>query len=240
MGVIVPTILTTSLEDIKAKLALVEGRVESVQIDVVDGQYAGPPTWPYVTGVDGLSIYERSGASLSDLGNFRFELDLMVSNPEDTVGTWIRLGAERVLIHLESTKNVGAILDTLEREYGYTPGFAPGLLSVGLAIQIDTDLAALAPYAKRIEYVQFMGIATIGKQGQPFDPRVLEKMKAFRQLYPELLMQVDGAVSLETAPALLAAGANRLVIGSALWKSGDVPGTLTKLEELVETYGRYA
>lgn len=239
MGVIVPTILTASLDDIRAKLAKVKGLVESVQIDVVDGVFAGPPTWPYSQGEHALETFRASGETLADWGSFRFEIDLMVANPLEEAGAWLELGAQRVLIHFESVVDVAPVLAALEQRYGHEKGF-PGLFEVGLATQIDTDLARLEEQLVHVDYVQFMGIATIGKQGQPFDPRVVEKIKLFRKAHPDVLIQVDGGVSLESAPALLSAGVDRLVIGSALWKSGDVPGTLEKLEELAESYGRYA
>ena len=77
-----------------------------------------------------------------------------------------------------------------------------------------------------------MGIEHIGAQGEPFDERVLSQIKSLRVLYPELIISVDGSVNEETAPLLVQAGANRLVVGSALMKSFDMRETMRELESI--------
>jgi ribulose-phosphate 3-epimerase len=61
-----------------------------------------------------------------------------------------------------------------------------------------------------------MGIAKIGYQGQPFDPGSLENVRVVRAAFPDLPIAFDGAVSEATAPEIFAAGAGRLVVGSAI------------------------
>jgi len=134
---------------------------------------------------------------------------------------------------------VGELIDQLEQTYGRDKEFSSELLSLGLSIQLDTDLSVLAPHIARIDYVQFMGIATIGRQGALFDSRVVAKIREFKKIYPTVPVQVDGGVSLTTAPELLAAGAERLVVGSALWHASDIEETLHAFEELANEYGRY-
>jgi len=233
MGVIVPAILPTSREDLEGKLALLNGLVDSVQVDIVDGKFAGPATWPYVNGNGELAERLEDGEVLPYLGSIRYEIDLMVEDVEEVTGLWIAAGAQRLVIHAESTEHLPEIINELEVRYGHSKDFAPGLLSLGLSINNDSDLSQLEPHVDKADYVQFMGIASIGKQGQPFDPRVLEKVRAFRNKYPNLTIQVDGAVSLETAPLLLDAGVDRLVIGSDLWRARDLKEQLKRYLDLV-------
>ena len=77
-----------------------------------------------------------------------------------------------------------------------------------------------------------MGIAKIGFQGEPFDERVLEKIKDFRDEYVDVTISVDGGVSLESAPRLVEAGVNRFVVGSALWQSNDFEEKINKFKQL--------
>ncbi len=237
MGVIIPAVLVPSRKDLDETLARLEGLVDAVQVDIVDGRFAGPPTWPYSEPVE-LGLLEGK-SQFPRLGTFKFEVDLMVERPEDAVSAWIDAGVERILVHIESVRSMESVIATLTR-YGHEKGFAPDLLSLGVAINVDTDSAVLEPYIDNIDYVQFMGIKTIGKQGQPFDDRVIRKIEAFRQKHPGMPVQVDGAVSFETAPALLSAGVDRLCIGSALLKAPDLQATLHRFQELAEEYGRYA
>lgn len=234
MSAIVPAILPKSREELTDKLARLDGLVDTVQVDIVDGRFASPPSWPY-------SESERTPLpgeeALPYLGHFDFELDLMVEEPSRVAGDWIDNGITRLTVHAESASDLPALLDRLAVRYGHAKGFAPGLLSIGLAVGTSTPLSLIEPYLDRADYVQFMGIAIVGKQAQPFDRRVLEKVKSFRKKHSDIPVQVDGAVNLDTAPALLDAGVTRLVIGSALWRAPNLEAELAKFRALGEEYG---
>lgn len=236
MGVILPAILVTTRAEIEAQLALVKGLVDTVQVDIVDGRMQGAPTWPYAEG--GLSSLPE-GFDIHDMGDVHFEMDLMVKDEGEAMRAFLRAGAGKLIIHAESTDNMSSLLDELENTYGRDKELSQDLLSVAIAIHANTPPERYEPYLARVDYVQFMGIAKEGVQGQPFDERVLTKVQDFKKAHPEIIVQIDGGVSLETAPKLLNAGANRLVVGSALWKSGDIPGTLHAFELLIEQYGQY-
>jgi ribulose-phosphate 3-epimerase len=239
MSAIVPAILPTSLEDLSDKLAKLSGHTDRVQIDIVDGHFAAPATWPYTADGHAFNTEVAAGGLLPNVGEFQFEIDVMVRDPEIVSGIWIDAGASTLTLHVESTRYLAKAVNDLRTIYGHDKGFAPNLLSVGLALNIDTDTNILEPYIDQIDYVQFMGIARIGHQGEPFDPRVLRKIKAFRTKHPEMLIQVDGGVSLNTAPELLSVGVSRLVVGSDLWKAPDLDAELLKFKELLEQYGLY-
>ena len=77
-----------------------------------------------------------------------------------------------------------------------------------------------------------MGIEKIGFQGEPFDERVLDQIKALRKQFPEVTISVDGAVDFDTAPELIEAGANRLVAGSAIFNGPDISGAINEFQNL--------
>jgi ribulose-phosphate 3-epimerase len=236
MRSIVPAILPTSRLDLDAKLLKLRGLTDEVQIDIVDGRFVTPASWPYVPGSSPLAESD----SLAELGSFKFEVDLMVEGPSDDIKRWVRAGATRITVHAETALNLGKVVDDFQTSYGHDKDFVPDLLSFGLAINLATDAAILEPYLDRCDYVQFMGIAQIGKQGEPFDRRIIPKIQDFHKKYPAMPIQIDGAVSLQTAPDLLAAGASRLVVGSALWRAENVEAEFARLEEVSQTYGLYA
>lgn len=230
MSIVVPAILPKSraeLDKALARLAAIES-VESVQIDIVDGRFAKPASWPYA---------EKEAAWLPLTDRFRYDLDLMVEAPSEAIATWVELGASRITVHVESTTSLGGIIADFKRRFGHAAGFTPGALALGLALNIDTDTAILEPVIGEIDYVQFMGIARIGAQGQPFDRRVLRKIHAFAVRHPEMTIQVDGGVSLATAPELLAAGVDRLVAGSAIMKADNIASEIAAFNALGHTYG---
>lgn len=240
MSIVIPSILTASRADLVAKLGRLEGLVDTVQLDIVDGVFAYPATWPYAEGSEELAGLSNAEDGLQSYGSFRYEVDLMVKEPEAVIGSWISAGATRLIVHVESTQYLDTLLKDLADNYGHDKGFAPDLLSVGLAINMATDTAALEPYLDRIDYVQFMGIGKIGSQGQPFDQSVIEKIRLFKKAHPDMPVQIDGGVSLATAPELLTAGVDRFAVGSDLWKSQDISSYLKQFATLIERYGRYS
>ena len=241
MSIIVPAILPVSHNDLESKLALIEGYAHAVQIDMVDGKFIGPPTWPYVGHDDARTrAIMAEEAHLPYVDTIDFEMDLMVSNPVDVVGTWLAAGAKRLTIHAESTKDLNVLMHELQVTYGHEKEFAPDLLQVGIALNMQTELSFIEPYLQHMDYVQFMGIDHIGKQGENFDPMVTRKIAVFRERHPDMPIQVDGGVSLLTAPRLLAAGVDRLIVGSAIWRAPDVREALNAFNELAAEYGMYA
>lgn len=243
MSSIIPAILPKTREALAQALSHldIEG-VETVQLDVVDGRFAVPASWPYSEGADALASLARGNETLPNLGRFSYDLDLMVEDPEPTIGDWLTLGARRLTLHLESMPDALHTLARIKARYGHETGYT-GAFELGLALNIDTDLALLEPCLPLVDYVQLMGIATIGRQSEPFDVRVMAKLKALRAAHPALTLQVDGGVSLETAAELLAAGASRLVVGHALVGAADPARAFTELAALAEpahTKGRAA
>src|SRR3989344_2007186 len=231
MSIIVPAVLPSSHADIEEKLALIARipSVSRVQIDVVDGKFAGPASWPYTTLKELRDMVER-GEMLPYLDRFAYEIDLMCIDAEHVAEAWLAIGASRLTFHAESTTDLLRLLASARRRYG-------DFVSFGVALNLKSDLALIEQSIGEIEYVQFMGIARIGRQGQPFDRRVLEKVRVLHLRHPEVKIQVDGGVSLDNAQRLIALGVSNLVVGSALLSARDPAAALALFEALQGPYG---
>ncbi|XKT75444.1 MAG: ribulose-phosphate 3-epimerase [Patescibacteria group bacterium UBA2103] len=236
---VTPAILPKSFAELSEKITQIRPFVKNVQLDVCDGKYVDTMTWPYTEAGPSVEEMKRRGEVLPEADTIHYGVDLMVSNPDEVIGDFIALGATRVIIHFKSTKDFKKTIDRITRDFGYDKEFAPDLLSVGMAVPIDLPLTEFAPYVQHVDFIQFMGIVDIGRQGQGFDPRVVAKIKDFHKRYPDVTIQVDGGISLETAPALLGAGADRLAVGSALFKTPNIGHTIKEFEKLSEQYGIY-
>jgi len=232
MSIVVPAILPTSREELDAALARLVpiGGVETVQIDIVDGRFAKPASWPYA---------KNEEWELPHADRFRYDLDLMVLDPDRLMARLVECGASRITLHVESMISPKQSIATFKKRYGHEAHFTPGLLSLGLALGMSTPLSVIEPFLADIDYVQLMGIANIGRQGERFDPRVLPKIRALRATHKALPIQIDGGVSLESAPLLLAAGATRLVVGSALLRTDNISVAFDALEQLGDRFGTY-
>lgn len=230
---IIPAIMPTSLSELETRVTSVAGLVHTVQIDVMDGKFVPSVDWPYVDKesgeeFDGL-VFGRS--TLPFTGQLAYEVDLMVADPESVVADWVRAGMKRVIVHIESSEYIAAaLMRTRAAAEAHNED-----VEFGLAINTITDNTALHPYLDHVDFVQFMGIEKIGYQGQPFDERVLGKIRDLRETYGGVIISVDGGVNFDTAPRLIDAGANRLVSGSAIFDSEDIRASIEKLQVSVKS-----
>ena len=238
MSIVVPAVLPFSQHELEENLALFTGipSVSRIQIDVVDSRFASRASWPY-TAPEELEDMVTHGKMLPALDRVEYEIDLMCFDALSAAQSWLALGASRLTFHTESAVNFPQLLASARKRYGTGDGFASGLISFGLAINIDSSFANIRPCLEEITYVQFMGIAKIGRQSEPFDERVFKKIETFHTMYPAISIQVDGGVSLKNAKKLLALNVSYLIVGSALSRSSNPAKTLAALEALQSPYG---
>ena len=228
MTEVIPALLVEDYNELKEQLSRIVNVASIVQIDVCDGKFVGTTTWPmrgsdpYVEAI----LDEREG--LPYWNSLDFEFDLMIINAHEQFEFFVRLGAKRIVFHLEAETDQTKFTEFLEGIDMYTREN----ISIGVAINNTTSIDKLKPVISNVDFIQCMGIEHIGKQGEPFDERVLSQIKELRKIYPELIISVDGSVNEKTAPLLVKAGANRLVVGSALMTSIDVRETIKELESL--------
>lgn len=83
-----------------------------------------------------------------------------------------------------------------------------------------------------VDFVQCMGIDKIGFQRQEFDENVTENIKKLREKFTDLIISVDGGVSLETGAMLVEAGVSKLVVGSAIFNTEDIIETIEEFKNL--------
>lgn len=233
MSIVVPAVLPSSRADLREKLALfarIPG-VSRVQIDVVDGRFATPASWPYNAPAEFQTMISHT-QMLPRLERIEYEVDLMCIDVERAAAAWLALGATRLTFHAESTNDLPRLLVSVRRLYGEGT-----VIAFGLALNISSDLALIEQNVDHIQYVQFMGIARVGRQGQPFDKRVVEKVRVFRDRHPQLPVQVDGGISLEHAKKLVSLGVKNLVIGSSILEASDPGALVSTIDALSNPYG---
>jgi ribulose-phosphate 3-epimerase len=221
--------LPKNFEDLKNKIESMRGLVPMVQIDLCDGKFVPTTTWPFhARDVQSLNdiLEEREGMPYWEEVNF--ELDLMVADAKDNIGDYLKLGARRIVFHVEAIGEPTEFSEFLE---GFDQ-YVRENVDFGIAIGNDTPLETIFPIVPNVDFVQMMGIKTIGKQGEPFDDRVLDRIKELKNKFPHTLISVDGAVNEDSAMRLVEAGVERLVIGSALWESDDIVGSLYNFKNL--------
>ena len=219
---IIPAIMPKDYEHLDEMTSLFVGVVPMVQLDIMDGKFVPARTWPYPKDAhfDAIVAEEEGMPRWEDIN---FEVDLMVSDTESVVSKWVSAGASRIIVHVESMVDFEKIRASVPT----------GLIELGLAINTTTPVEAIEPYLDRIDFIQCMGIAKIGFQGQPFDEHVLENVRKIRKAHPELPISIDGSVNFDTARSLVDAGATRLVSGSAILEADDFVSAIAEMKNLV-------
>ena len=215
MTEIIPAILPKNLSDLESHLNRVRDISRVVQIDVCDSFFVPSKTFPYTDRPQFEKILSEE-ETLPFWEEFDFELDLMVNDSKVASEEWVRAGASRVIVHIESPDDRSALMSLQPLRDTYATA-----VDVALAINLDTELEKLETLADLGSTIQCMGIAKIGFQGGELDERVFERVREVKRLYPNHVIAVDGGVKLSNAKRLVEAGAQRLVVGSALFE-GDV------------------
>jgi ribulose-phosphate 3-epimerase len=230
---IIPAILPKSYAELEEKLELISAHVPVVQIDICDGGYTSSRTWPYLKG-DHDDIFQDiidQNKALPYWEDANLEFDLMTKDAYSKIPDFISAGAQRIVVHKASLSDEE--LESVLADFGKkSEELGPFDIELGVALDSTASAGDVDAFIDRIHFVQVMGIAKVGHQGQPFDPRSLALVSALRSAHPDLIISVDGGVNIDTAKSLIEAGASRLVVGSALFASHNILETLGHFKAL--------
>lgn len=188
---------------------------QEYHLDVVDGNFVPTISWPYTPVGDPAEVKAYTDA-------YTLEVDLMVSDPIPMARAWEKAGADMLVFHIETVS-----VEVL-RDFSTT-----SRTSIGVCLHGATQLETLFPYLMYADYVQLMGIRTIGAQGLPFDERVIEWITKLKHHQSDLTISVDGSMNEKTIPRVAAAGADRFICGSAIVSQPDPAAAYAALSALI-------
>ena len=154
------------------------------------------------------------------------EIHLMSDNPDDLVPAFVNAGADWVELHYEamSEKKLDYWLDYL----------ISNDVKTSLAINPDTPSDVVSKFASKLDQVLVMTVHP-GFGGQKFITDSAEKIKQVREMVgPDTVIEVDGGVNEQTIKIAKDAGADIFVVGSYLYKDGDIANQVRKLEKVIE------
>ncbi|HEX5429642.1 MAG TPA: hypothetical protein VFX17_01005 [Patescibacteria group bacterium] len=216
MAELVPAILTNDISDFRHKYAdlLALGNYFSkLHIDFIDGNFLPDKT--------------ISPKDLSFLKSpFALMAHLMAYNPEQYYDDLVRAGFKSALVHFEAFKTADEALSAIREGRGKG-------LSMGLAINPETPLHETAKILSRVNLVQIMGVHP-GAQGRSFEPGTLEKIRELKSLTRDVIISVDGGVKLGIANRCEQAGADLIIIGSAILHSSHPKEALSAFKRELE------
>jgi ribulose-phosphate 3-epimerase len=209
MSEIIPGILEKEWEEIEKKLNLIKPFAKWAHIDVIDGKFAQNTTF-----MDPTPFKKYKGELF-------LEVHLMVEEPEQYIEPFANAGFRRFIGHIEKMQDQTAFVARGEM-WG----------EVGLAIDGETPLDKISVNYSDLDFITIMTIKA-GFSGQEFTSEYLEKVRELRKK-TDLPIEVDGGINEKTAPLAKAAGANRFVENSSLFRGTSAHQNYTNLLEAID------
>ena len=180
-----------------------------VHIDVMDGHF-----------VPNITIGPDVVKALRPHSRKTFDTHLMVSPVDSCLEAFAAAGSDIITVHYEATPHIDRSLQVI-RSLGR---------KAGVALNPATPVAAVENILDKVDLILVMSVNP-GFGGQKFIPAVLEKLRRLRAMIGDrpIELEVDGGVNPETAAAVVEAGANVLVAGSAVFGHGEYAAAIAGL-----------
>lgn len=209
------SILASDFAHLADEVAAAEnGGGSIVHVDVMDGHF-----------VPNITFGPPMVQSLRKVTNLPLDCHLMIENPDEYIPAFAEAGADLVSVHQEACRHLHRTLQLIS-EHGMLPG---------VVINPATPVEMLIEVLPMVHYVLVMSVNP-GFGGQKFLPLALDKIAHLAELRTEMglryRIEVDGGVADDTVAAVVEAGAEMLVAGSAVFGKGKTEQNARKLLKL--------
>ena len=216
---IAPSLLAADFAHLAEEVARIEDHVDLLHVDVMDGHFVPNLTF-------GFPVIE----SLRAVTDLYFDCHLMVSNPISLFESLAAAGGNLATVHIEVHPDPTRAASAA-RDAG---------LDFGLVLSPATPFEAVEPYVELCDLLLVMSVAP-GFGGQAFIPEVLPKVEAARNFIDShglaADIEVDGGITLATAPSAVSAGADVIVAGTAIFRAPDPVAAVQRLKAATEEDG---
>lgn len=202
MVLVAPSILSANFADLKNEIIrLEEAGADRIHIDVMDGNF-----------VPNLTIGPAVVKAIRPYTKLPFDVHLMVKNPDTMIAWFANAGADIITVHAEACPHLDKSLDTI-RKLG---------CKAGVSLNPATSEESLKYVLDKVDQILVMTVNP-GFGGQTFLDAQLAKITKIKQMIGNrnIQIEVDGGINPLTGAEAVAAGADILVAGTAVFTGGD-------------------
>lgn len=201
---IAPSLLSADFAALGEAIAKAErGGADLIHVDVMDGHF-----------VPNITVGPPVVKALKRVSRVPLDVHLMIEDPDRYIEAFVSAGAASLAVHLEAVVHLHRTVQLI-KSLG---------AKAGVALNPATPVGALEEIAADLDYVLVMTVNP-GFGGQTFIPRSESKVRAVRELLvragSRAPIEVDGGIDVTTAPGIVAAGADILVAGNAIFGAAD-------------------
>ena len=203
---IAPSMLGADFGDMRRAAELVAPESGYLHMDVMDGHF-----------VPNLTMGSDLVKALKGIAPL--DVHLMITDPCDFIDDFCEAGADIISVHIEANKPKEALQLIKSKN-----------IKAGIALNPSTPKEAIEDVVSEADMILVMSVEP-GYCGQSFHENAIDRVKEYREKYPEKLIEVDGGVSTSNSEKLIQAGADILVAGSAVFNSEDPLQTIKQMKQ---------